>query len=84
MPTLTLTDEQVIELIEQLPSDKQAKLFQYLLQQQRDRWDELSNAGQEGVRRAAKERGKNWDIMTEEEREDFIDAVVHEDRACAW
>lgn len=33
MPTLTLTDEQIIELVKQLPPNKQAELFQFLQQQ---------------------------------------------------
>lgn len=83
MPTLTLTDEQVIELVKQLPPNQQAELFQFLLQQRWDKWEKLSRAGQEGARRAAAERGKNWDTMTEDEREAFIDDIVHEDRPCA-
>lgn len=83
MPTLTLTDDQIIELVKQLPLTKQAELFQFLQQQQQEKWEELSRAGQEGVRNAALQRGKNWDTMTEEEREDFIDDIVHEDRQCA-
>lgn len=82
MPTLTLTDEQIIELVKQLPPTKQAELFQFLQQQQQEKWEELSRAGQGGVRRAALQRGKNWDTMTEDEREDFIDDIVHEDRQC--
>lgn len=82
MPTLTLTDEQVIELVKQLPPIQQAELLQFLLQQRRDKWKELSRAGQEGARRAATQRGRSWDTMTEEEREVFIDNVMHEDKLC--
>lgn len=83
MPTLILTDEQVFELVKQLPPNKQAELFQFLQQQQQEKWEELSRTGQEEVRKAALERGKNWDTMTEEEREDFIDDIMHEDRQCS-
>ena len=34
------------------------------------------------VRQLCASRGLNWDAMTEEEREDFIDDLVHEDREC--
>lgn len=83
MLTLTLTEEQVIELVKQLSPNKQAELFQFLQKQQWQKWEELSLAGQEGVRKAAAQRGKNWDTMSEEERDDFIDDIVHEDRQCA-
>jgi len=26
--------------------------------------------------------GKNWDVMSENEREEFIDDIIHEDRQC--
>jgi hypothetical protein len=38
----------------------------------------LSNYGADKVRLAAKERGYDWEKMTEDEKEEFIDAVVHE------
>lgn len=28
------------------------------------------------------DRGLNWDAMTEAERENFVDDLVHEDREC--
>jgi len=35
------------------------------------------------LRRLSAERGLDWNTMSEEERETFIDDVVHEDRQCA-
>jgi hypothetical protein len=35
------------------------------------------------VRAAAAQRGRDRDAMTEDEREAFIDDVVHEDRPCS-
>ena len=78
MPTLTLTNEQVIELVKQLPNEQQSELLRFLLLQQWKQWEHLSNYGADKVRIAARERGYNWDTMTEEERETFIDEVVHE------
>jgi len=80
MVTLSLSDDQVIELVKQISYEKQKILLQFLLEQQQQRWQELSLEGQSGVRVAATERGKNWDKMSEEEQEDFIDDLVHEDR----
>jgi hypothetical protein len=79
MATLTLTDLQVIELIQQLPTDQQIKVFQFLLTQPWANWVYLSRYAQEGARQAATQRGKNWDAMTEEEREEFICEVINED-----
>lgn len=83
MPKLELTDEQVIELVKQLPPNQQEVLFKFLLMRRWGAWEELSRYGQEGARRAAAERGRDWEAMTEEEREAFIDDLVHEDRGCS-
>jgi hypothetical protein len=80
MPTLQLTDEQVIELVRQLPVDRQRALIDVLLLEQWPEWADLSDKAQEGARLAAAERGRDWDAMSEEERETFVDEVVHEDR----
>ncbi len=79
MPTFTLTNEQVVELVKQLPSEQQIEVFRFLLLQQWEQWDSLSQYGANRVRLVAQERGQNWDTMTEDEREAFIDKVVHED-----
>ncbi len=78
MPTFTLTNEQVIELVKQLPSEQQIEVFRFLLLQQWGKWESLSRYGADKVRLVAQNRGQNWDTMTEDEREAFIDEVVHE------
>ncbi len=76
MVTLSLSDDQVIELVKQIPYEKQRILFQFLLEQQQQRWHELSLEGQAGVRIAAIDRGQDWDKMSEEQQEDFINDLV--------
>jgi hypothetical protein len=83
VPTLTLTDEQVLELVKQLPPEKQEALFKFLHTKQWGTWVDLSRYGEERVRMVAAQRGREWDAMTEEERETFIDDLVHEDRPCS-
>lgn len=78
MPTLELTDEQVLELVRQLPPEKQAALFRHLLKSLWSAWEELSRYGEARVRRVAAQRGLDWDTMSEGEREAFIDNAVHE------
>lgn len=83
MVVLQLDDEQVIELVNQLSNEKQLRLYKLLIKKRCDRWIELSNIGQAGVKRAANGRGLDWDLLTEDEREDFVNNLVHEDRVCA-
>ena len=69
MPNLILTDEQAIQLVEQLPQQQQAKLMQVLLQKSWSKWLELSQSGQANIREIATKRNKNWDEMNEDERD---------------
>jgi hypothetical protein len=79
MATLTLSDEQVVELVRQLSAEQKAEVFKYLLLQQWGEWESLSSYGADRAKLVAQERGYDWDAMTEEEREAFVDDVVHED-----
>jgi hypothetical protein len=79
MATLTLSNEQVMELVKQLPVEQQAEVFKYLLLQQWGEWEALSRYGGDRARLVAQERGYDWNKMSEEERESFVDDVVHED-----
>lgn len=80
MPNLMLTDDQVLDLVKQLPADQQQRLLQFLLTRPWSTWTALSEAGAAGVRAAAAQRGRDWEAMTEDEREAFIDDLLHEDR----
>ncbi|MEM6252277.1 MAG: hypothetical protein AAF821_05085 [Cyanobacteria bacterium P01_D01_bin.156] len=79
MVTLTLSDEQVIELVKQLPVSQQVEVFRFLLLQPWGKWESLSRYGVKKAQLVAQEKGLDWNMMTEEEREAFIDDVVHED-----
>lgn len=78
MPNLVLTDEQAIQLVEQLPQQQQAKLMRILLQKYWSQWLELSESGQTNIRQIAAGKNKNWDEMNEDEREVLIDEILHE------
>jgi len=77
MPNLVLTDEQAIQLVEQLPQQQQAKLMRILLQKSWSQWLELSESGQTNIRQIAADKNKNWDEMNEDEREVLIDEILH-------
>ena len=78
--TLNLTDDQVIELIKQMPpAKKKSVLFEMANRNRESRME----YGELQIRKLTKERGKDWDAMSEEEREIFIDDLIHEDRGIA-
>lgn len=78
MVTLTLDDKQVLDLVRQLPDERRAWLFQQLLQDEWPAWTELASYGQDRARAVAAACGVNWDSLTETEREDLIDTLLHE------
>jgi hypothetical protein len=80
MVTPKLTDEQVIDLVKQLPPEsKQAVLS--ALGSESDLWRQITlGNGEDQLRRLCAEHGLDWDKMSEEERENFIDRPLHEDR----
>jgi len=78
MPNLTLSNEQVIELVKQLPEAQQQELFRFLIQRQWGNMEAITDYGSQQAKIVAAERGYDWDTMTEEEKEEFIDEIVHE------
>lgn len=78
MPTLILSNEQVVELVKQLSVEQQVEVFRFLLLKQWSQWESLSRYGVDRARLIAQERGCNWDEMSEEERESLIDDIVYE------
>ena len=78
MPTLTLTDTQVLQLVKQLPQEQQIEVFKFQLTQNWANWVYLSRDSEQRVRKIALERSQDWDAMTEDDREKFIESVLHE------
>ena len=81
MAILTLTNEQVEQLVEQLPPDRQRTIYQRLARKEWSRWIEASDGAEDAARRLANERGLNWDTMNEDERMVFVNDLVHEGRS---
>ena len=82
MPILELTDEQMVELVKQLPPERQrAALLALAAGATQPRGERMKYAeGQ--LRRACAERGLDWDKMSDDQREAFVDDLIHEDRPC--
>ncbi len=78
METLTLTDEQVLELVCQLPEERREWLLRRLLFNKWPDWAERAAYGVARARDAAAARGLDWNKLTEDEREEFIDVLCHE------
>jgi hypothetical protein len=79
MPTMTFTNRQVVDLVKQLPpKDKRAALLALAKGAAAQRQSRMGYAeGQ--LRQLCAARGLDWDAMADEEREAFIDDLLHED-----
>ena len=78
--TVTLTDDQVLALIEQLPPQRKAELFSRLARSEWSAWAKIVSEAEPQARRLAAERGLDWDTMSDEERSAWVDDLVHEGR----
>jgi len=74
---LPLRESQVIELVRQLSPQSKKALLRALIPEL-DRLDALVDYGSERIRALCKQRGINWDTLTEEERGRLIDDLLHE------
>jgi hypothetical protein len=83
MPTLNINEEQVLSLIDQLSSDQQTQILQKLFPKKQTNWESFARKGQIEIRKIAQEKNRDWETMTEDEQEDFINDLIHEDRLCA-
>jgi hypothetical protein len=82
MPTLELTDDQVVELVRQLPAERRCDELVALAGDATEGRGERMKYAESQLLRCCAERGLDWDKMSEEQRETFVDELMHEDRAC--
>lgn len=78
MATLFLNTEQIIALVKQLAIPEQRIILQAIKAEQDAWWQNRLDQGELQMRSLSTTHGLNWDIMTEQEREEFIDDILHE------
>jgi len=78
MPTLKIEPDQLLDMLLQLEPDERIKILLKLAEPARARMEEHRAFAEQQLRTIAAERGLKWDTMSEEERETFIDELLHE------
>jgi hypothetical protein len=73
-----LSDDQVISLVRQLPAERKRTALLALAQDARLRREDRLRFGEEQLRKACAERGLDWNRMSEDEREVFVNDLLHE------
>ena len=79
--TITLSDDQVMRLIEQMPAGSRTELFVRLASEEWPEWARLVREAEPQARRLAAERGLNWEMLSDEDRIALVDDLLHEGRA---
>lgn len=82
MPMLELTDQQVVNLVNQLPPKRKRTALVVLARDAAKRRYERMQLAEIQLKHLSAVQGLDWDEMSEDEREAFIDDLVHEDRPC--
>ena len=80
MVTLKLTDDQVADIVNQLPPNRRRAVLIRLAREAAARRDERMLAVEERLRQVAASRGLDWEALSDAEREALVDDLVHEDR----
>ncbi len=78
MVTLTLSDQQIVDLVKQLPPTSKQTVLEALMEERQMWWDMTLSKSEEKLRKLANQRGLDWNNMSENERENFIDDLLHE------
>ena len=77
MATLSLTDEQVVQLVKQLPPQSKRRVMADLTAERDQWWQTNARDGEHDMRQLASTRGLDWETMTEAQREAFVDDIFH-------
>lgn len=78
MATLSLTDEQVVQLVKQLPPQVKQRVLLALTADHDQWWQTMLREGETDLCRLAAARGLDWDLLSEVQRDAFVDDLVHE------
>ena len=81
--TVELTTDQIVSFVQQMPPGERQALLLKIAEQAAANGEARMADAEAQFRRLCAERGLNWDTMTESERENFVDDVIHEDRECS-
>ena len=80
MADVDFTTEQIVDLVLRLPTEQKKEVLIALASESQQRRDERMAIGEEQLRRVCAARGLDWQRMSEDEREEFVDLLIHEDR----
>jgi hypothetical protein len=78
--TLEIPESQVVEWVQQISPTAKQEVLRTLIPRL-DAFEALVDYGERRMRALCAERGLDWDSLAEDERERWIDQLLHEDEA---
>ncbi len=81
--TVELTTDQVVGFVQQMPAEERRALLLAIAEQAAVNREARIDYAETQFRQLCADRGLDWDTMTEAERENFVDDLIHEDRECS-
>ena len=82
MAVLELTKEQIFDLVRRMPAEQKREMLLLLAANAPAERAQRQQYAEEQLRRLCAARGLDWDALSADEREPFIDDLIHEDRTC--
>jgi hypothetical protein len=82
MASVELSVEQVLDLVRQLPAACKREVLIALATEPQSTQAERMTFAESQFRRLARERGLDWQTMSDDERQDLADSLIHEGRPC--
>ena len=82
MPSVELSDQQVVDLIKKLPPRRMVQALISLARGVSATAIDRMERAEDQLRRIASERQLDWDTLSDSERESLVDDLLHEDRPC--
>jgi hypothetical protein len=83
MAVVELTKEQIFDLVRQMAPAQKREMLLWLAQGGPQHRAQRQEFAETQLRRLCAQRGRDWDVLSADEREAFIDDLIHEDRQCA-
>ena len=80
--TVELTTDQVVGFVQQMPAEERRALLLAIAEQAAANREARIDRAEAQLRQLCMDRGLDWNAMTETERENFVDDLIHEDREC--
>ncbi len=79
MVTLNEQERQVLDIISTLSTDRRRLVLYELARDSEDAWQRNTAYAEQQIRTLAGKRGQDWDRMNDEQRQRFVDDLLHEE-----